>query len=147
MGISDYVHFAGQRSNVRDYLNLFDVFVLASTRESLPRAAREAMACGLPVIATRVGASREVVRDGYNGFLVPPGNADQFARAMIHLMFEPELRKLMGQRSLSMIEERFSLKKWLEDNERVYLKAGALAGCVPVREIGPRMIDPTVAPC
>ena len=147
LGIAANLHFAGQRSNVRDYLNLFDVFVLASTRESLPRAAREAMACGLPVIATRVGASREVVRDGYNGFLVPPGNADQFARAMIHLMFDPELRKLIGQRSLSMIEERFSLKKWLEDNERVYLKAGALAGRVPVREIGPRMIDPTVAPC
>lgn len=147
LGISANVHFVGQRSNIRDYLNLFDVFVLASTRESLPRAAREAMACGLPVIATKVGASREVVRDEYNGFLVPPGNVDQLARAMMHLMFEPELRRIMGERSLFMIEDRFSLKKWLEGNEQVYLKAGSLAGQVSAEEIGARMIDPVVAPC
>ncbi|MHB1286446.1 MAG: glycosyltransferase [Leptospirales bacterium] len=147
LGVADHVHFSGQRSNIRDYLNLFDVFVLSSIRESLPRAAREAMACGLPVIATKVGASREVVKDGYNGFLVPPGNPDQFARAMMHLMFEPQLRTIMGQRSLAMIKERFSLKKWLEDNESVYLKAGALAGRFPVTEIGQRMIDTKVASC
>ncbi|MHB1605955.1 MAG: glycosyltransferase [Leptospirales bacterium] len=147
LGISSHVHFVGQRSNIRDYLNLFDVFVLSSIRESLPRAAREAMACGLPVIATKVGASREVVRDGHNGFLVPPCNVDQLARAMMHLMFEPDLRRIMGERSLSMIADRFSLKRWLEDNEQVYLKAGALAGRVSAGEIGARMIDPVVVPC
>ncbi|MHB1286922.1 MAG: glycosyltransferase [Leptospirales bacterium] len=147
LGLTKEVHFAGQKTNIREYLNLFDIFVLASTRESLPRAARESMACGLPVIATRVGATREAVREGHNGFLVPPGNPDQLARKMLHLMIEPDLLKVMGKRSQSMIEERFSQRLWLEENEKVYLKAGGLAGRVPLKEIGSRLIDPPVVPC
>ena len=147
LGIAPFVHFAGQQRNVREWLNLFDVFVLASTRESLPRAAREAMACGLPVIATRVGATREAVRDGENGFLVPPAQVDSFARAMIHLLFDPDLRVRMGRESRRMIDARFSQSTWLADNESVYKVAGSLAGRFSSREIGPRLLDPAVTPC
>lgn len=147
LGIEPFVHFAGQKTNVREWLNLFDVFVLASTRESLPRAAREAMASGLPVIATRVGATREAVKDGENGFLVPPGQIDSFARAMIHLLFDPALRSRMGQESRRMIDTRFSQSKWLSDNEAVYRAAGSLAGRFSSREIGPKLLDPAVMPC
>jgi glycosyltransferase involved in cell wall biosynthesis len=147
LGIAPFVHFAGQQRNVREWLNLFDVFVLASTRESLPRAAREAMACGLPVIATRVGATREAVRDGENGFLVPPSQVDAFARAMIHLLFDPALRTRMGRESRRMIDARFSQSKWLADNESVYQVAGSLAGRFSSREIGPKLLDPAVTTC
>jgi glycosyltransferase involved in cell wall biosynthesis len=128
LGILSAVHFAGQRTNVREWLNLFDVFTLASTRESLPRAAREAMACGLPVIATRVGATREAVLDGENGLLIPPSNVDALARAMLHLLYDSEARHRMGERSLAMIAERFSQDRWFNDNEAVYLAASSLAG-------------------
>lgn len=128
LGLSAAVHFAGQRSNIPEYLNLFDVFVLASTRESLPRAARESMACGLPVIATKVGATREAVHHQSNGLLVPPGDPEALSEAMIRLVEEPELRRRMGEKSLSLIQKRFSQKIWLEENERIYLRAASLAG-------------------
>lgn len=147
LGISPFVHFAGQQNNVREWLNLFDVFVLASTRESLPRAAREAMACGLPVIATRVGATREAVSDGHNGFLVAPGHVDALARAMIHLLFDPSLRVRMGAFSRQMIEDRFSQALWLSENEAVYRQAGALAGRFLPVDIGPKLLESAILPC
>ncbi len=140
LGINHAVHFAGQRSNIREYLNLFDVFVLASTRESLPRAARESMACGLPVIATRVGATREAVQEGHNGYLVTPGNVSELEERMTELLTDSALRKSMGERSLEMIERRFSQRRWLSENEKVYRKAGALAGNVALSEIESRLL-------
>jgi len=140
LGILPFVHFAGQRTNIREWLNLFDVFTLASTRESLPRAAREAMACGLPVIATRVGATREAVRDGENGLLVPPSNVDALARAMLHLLYEPDVRLRMGERSLAMITERFSEDRWFADNEAVYIAASRLAGQMEPEVIGEALV-------
>lgn len=147
LGIAPFVHFAGQQNNVREWLNLFDVFVLASTRESLPRAAREAMACGLPVIATRVGATREAVSDGHNGILVPPGHPDSLARAMIHMLYDPVLMPEMGHASRQMIEERFSQTRWLSDNESVYRQAGALAGRFRPVDIGPKLLESAMLPC
>ena len=145
LGILPFVHFAGQRSNVREWLNLFDAFTLASTRESLPRAAREAMACGLPVIATRVGATREAVRDGVNGLLVPPSNVGALAQAMIKLLHNPDTRQRMGEQSLSMIAERFSQDRWFLDNEAVYLKASDLAGRLGPSEIGAALLGSEVS--
>ncbi|MHB8422750.1 MAG: glycosyltransferase family 4 protein [Leptospirales bacterium] len=128
LGLSSRVHFAGQKSNIRDYVNLFDVFVLASRfRESLPRAAREAMACGKPIIATRMGALREVVEEGENGFLVPIGKPLHFARAMEQMIRDPEFRVKMGNKSYSLIQERFRLLMWLEGNEKVYQEAASKA--------------------
>lgn len=124
LDLGAHVVMIGQRSNVRDYLNFFDVFVLASTRESLPRAAREAMACGQPVIATRVGATSEVVDHGITGILVPPSNPALLARAMEEMILFPERRKKMGDAALSLIHERFSQSRWLEENEKAYVGAG-----------------------
>ena len=123
LGIGNSVYFAGQRSNIRDYISLFDVFVLASTRESLPRAAREAMACGKAIIATRVGATREVVHHGESGLLVPPGKPRKFAQAMMLLGNNKKMRENMALLSLQLIQKRFSLDIWLSENEEVYQKA------------------------
>jgi len=124
LDLASRVYLAGQRSNIPEYLNAIDVFVLASRfRESLPRAAREAMACGKPIIATRMGALREVVQDGENGFLVPIANPSLFALAMEKMITDPALRKRMGDKSHSLIQERFRLDKWLGDNELIYQKA------------------------
>lgn len=124
LNLGSHVVFAGQRTNIRDYLNLFDVFVLASTRESLPRAAREAMACGQPVVATRVGATGEVVHHGKTGLLVPPARPALLAKAMEEMILHPERRKEMGKAALSLIQECFSQSRWLEENEKTYAMAG-----------------------
>jgi glycosyltransferase involved in cell wall biosynthesis len=123
LGLSDSIYFAGQRSDIREFISLFDVFVLASTRESLPRAAREAMACGKPIIATRVGATREVVHHEKSGLLVPPGQPRKFAQAMILLGNNQKMREEMATLSLQLIRERFSLDIWLSENEGVYQEA------------------------
>lgn len=120
-----HVFLVGQRSNIREYLNFIDVFVLASTRESLPRAAREAMACGKPVVATRVGATREVVDHGKTGLLVPPARPDLLAKAMEEMLLFPERRKGMGDAALCLIRERFSQTRWLEENEKIYALSGS----------------------
>lgn len=123
LGISRNVHFLGHRSNVRDFLNLMDVFVLASHRESLPRAAREAMACGKPIVATSVGATREVVQPNVNGFLVPPKNPASLSEAMLKIALNATLREEMGQAGERLVRQRFSNQVWSEKNEELYVRA------------------------
>lgn len=131
LGISPFVYFAGQQSNIPEYLNLFDVFVLASSsiKESLPWAIREAMACGLPVIATKIGANHELIRHRANGFLITPQKPKQLADAMLSMISEPSLRIRMGEKSLQMIQNhRFRQDVWLDANEKIYIQASSLAG-------------------
>jgi glycosyltransferase involved in cell wall biosynthesis len=95
------ITMAGQAGHdqIPRYLQSFDLFVVPSLtdRESFGVAAVEASACGLPVIASRVGGLPEVVLDGRTGLLVPPGDIDALAAAMARLLSEPELRARMGQ--------------------------------------------------
>lgn len=123
LGIERNIHFLGHRSNVRDFLNLMDVFVLASHRESLPRAAREAMACGKPIVATSVGASREVVLHNVNGLLVPRGKPGLLARAMLKIAMDPVLLKEMGIAGENLVRDRFNNRTWSQKNEELYIRA------------------------
>lgn len=78
--VCDSIRFVGPRQNVRDYYWAADAFVLASRTEGMSNALLEAMACGLPVIASRVGGSLDLIQDGENGFLFEPENEEQLAR-------------------------------------------------------------------
>ncbi len=82
-----------------------DLFVLPTLGDCLPVAIAEAMACGLPVVASRVGAIHEMVRVGENGFLVSPGEPGQLRRALETLIEQPALRRTMGRRSRLMAEQ------------------------------------------
>jgi glycosyltransferase involved in cell wall biosynthesis len=88
-----------------------DCFVLPSYAEGLPMAMLEAMACGLPVIATTVGGIPEVITDGKEGFLVAPGDIGALADRMIKLARDISLRQLMGQNALDRVVREFSLDK------------------------------------
>ena len=77
LDLADAVHFLGQRQDVPDLLNAMDIFVLPSYSEGVSLALLEAMAAGLPVIATAVGGLPEVVTDGDNGLLIPPRDAER----------------------------------------------------------------------
>jgi len=76
LGLEDYFHFLGFRSDVKQLLHLFDVFVLPSLYEGLPNAVLEAMACSKPVIATGVDGTSEAVLDRETGYIVPPKHPD-----------------------------------------------------------------------
>lgn len=96
LGVADAVRFLGDRSDVRQLLQGFDLFVLSSLSEGYSMALLEACASALPIVATDVGGNREIVVDGRNGALVPPGNADALADAMSTLLSEPERAERMG---------------------------------------------------
>src|SRR5262249_42272010 len=99
-GVSDMVRFVGKQpqSEVRDYLSISDLFLLPSRSESFGLSALEAMACEVPVIATRVGGVPEVVEDGASGFLFEVGDVDGMAGAAVHLLADPALRRQLGTR-------------------------------------------------
>ena len=106
--------YHGLEPNSPDLVRLYqesDLFVLPSLAEAFGIAAVEALACGLPVIAARVGGLLDVVEDGENGLLVPPGDANALAQAILHLATDRDMLLRMGQRARAIAEERFSAEK------------------------------------
>jgi glycosyltransferase involved in cell wall biosynthesis len=98
LGIADRVEFLGYRDDVHDLLARSDIAVLTSSKEGIPRAVLEAMAAGVPVVATRVPGTREAVWHGETGLLVPLDDASVLAGALGLLIASPELRSAMGAR-------------------------------------------------
>jgi glycosyltransferase involved in cell wall biosynthesis len=96
LGLDDRVRFLGFREDVVDLLRAADLFVLSSYLEGLGTSVLDAMAAGLPVVATRVGGVPEIVRDGETGLLVPPRDPEALAAAMARLAEEPALRERLG---------------------------------------------------
>ncbi len=80
----------------------------------------EAAACGKPIIAADTPGCREIVKDGYNGFLVPPQDAKALAKAILHLALNPELRAEMGRRSRKMVEEHFCEDRIVKQTLELY---------------------------
>lgn len=97
-----------------------DVFVLPTWREGFPNVVLEAMAWGLPVVATAVGAIPDVVRDGIDGMVVPPQDAQRLAAAIQRLVDDPELRSAAGHRARRRVEQLFSSDAVLGQLEAVY---------------------------
>lgn len=98
LGISPFVIFAGMREDIAAHLRLCDVAVVSSTDDGLSLAAMEALSAGVPLVATRVGGLSSIVRDGENGLLVPPGDADALASAIIRMLRNPVLRGELAAR-------------------------------------------------
>ena len=96
--IADRVKFPGWRPDVCTVMSAFDVFVLPSLNEGMGRVIVEAMALGKPVVASSIGGILDLVKDGWNGLLVPAGDAGALAGAIIRLLRNPEERKTMGDR-------------------------------------------------
>jgi glycosyltransferase involved in cell wall biosynthesis len=109
LGVAASIVWAGQRTDVPEILAALDVFALPSVAEALARSALEAMASGLPVVATSVGGMPEAVRDGVTGLLVPPADSKALATAIVCLLRDPGLRRSLGDRARREVRERFSL--------------------------------------
>ncbi|MFQ5669712.1 MAG: glycosyltransferase family 4 protein [Acidobacteriota bacterium] len=119
---SSRVHFLGRREDVENIYNALDICVIPSRSEGLPNVILEAMACGLPVIATPVGGIPEVVEHGREGFLYPVGDAAALAGYLGTLARDPALRLRMGRAARRRAEERFSFGRMQEAFETLYTR-------------------------
>lgn len=106
------------------YYALMDVLVHPSLRDGMPNAALEAMACGLPVIATPVGGILDALEDGENGVLVNVNDAAALAGKIVELLDDPQKRAGLGQRARETVVEKFGLEAELRANLRVYESLG-----------------------
>jgi glycosyltransferase involved in cell wall biosynthesis len=107
-GLGDCVRLVGGADDIAPYLSCADVFVLPSLSEGMPMALLEAMAAGLPVVATAVGGVTEIVEDGVNGFLVRPGDARGLALQISRMLDDPGSSRRMGERAQAVALARFS---------------------------------------
>lgn len=107
-----YFQFEDPGDCVAELLPAFDLFLLTSVSrsEGIPTAIIEAMACGLPVVATDVGAVREVVEDGVTGFVVPPLDTGKIAQATLKLLKNPDLRQYMGKVARQRAVEHYGVE-------------------------------------
>lgn len=100
-----------ETSDVRPYYERSSVYVLPSYREGTPRTVLEAMAMGRAIVTTDTNGCRETVKDGYNGYLVPVGDAETLAEKMEQFIKDENLAKLMGENSIAYCREKFEITK------------------------------------
>lgn len=122
LGLQNKVTFAGfkNRGQLPDVYKSADIFVLPSVSESCSMALLEAMASGLPVIATSVGGNVEIVANGVNGFLVPPADPAALAGAIRHMASDPTLRSEMGRQSRRLASQYYNADVVAERYKNVY---------------------------
>jgi glycosyltransferase involved in cell wall biosynthesis len=113
--------FLGVRKDVAQLVNCLDLFVLPSLPgEGLPNVLLEAMACHIPVIATRVGGVPELVRDNQNGYLVPPGDAEALRTALVQALSNRTRLQEIARAGRATVEENFSLSQQIATFEQTY---------------------------
>jgi len=120
LGVEAAVSFLGARSDVADLLPELDVFVLSSIREGLPLALLEAMACGVPVVATAIGNVPRVVRDGVNGDLVPPADERALAAAVGRTLDSPDRASALGAAARAWVAQEYGLDATVRRYQELY---------------------------
>jgi glycosyltransferase involved in cell wall biosynthesis len=120
LGIEQRVLFLGDRDDVESLLPLLDAFVLTSSTEGMSNAVLEAMACGLPIIATAVGGNPETVDAPNTGLLVPAYSPQSVARAMRELLADVDRAREMGRRARRRVEDTFSIHAMVAGFCRMY---------------------------
>jgi glycosyltransferase involved in cell wall biosynthesis len=123
----------GFRTDLNRFLPYADIVALPSFTEGLPNVALEACAAGKPVVATRVGGTPEVIVDGLNGFLVPPGDPVKLARAILKLVRSRSARRAMGEHGQARVRAAFTF----DGQSRLYRDLLARLGCRPAVKPSP----------
>lgn len=119
-GLSDVCHLPGMQTNVVKWMQMLDVFCLSSKREGAPLTLLEAGACGLPLVATDVGANRELINPPECGLIVPPGHAQQLTQAWLHLYRNRDLGHQMGARARQRVLQHYSLTEMTRSYCRLF---------------------------
>jgi N-acetyl-alpha-D-glucosaminyl L-malate synthase BshA len=123
LGIDTHCSFVGKQPNIADYLSIADVLLLPSEQESFGLAALEAMACEVPVVASRVGGVPEVVTDNETGYLSEMGDVEKMGADAARLLIDEEMRREMGRRARQSAVSRYStdlvIPQYVEFYERI----------------------------
>ncbi len=120
LDLGQRVHFAGIRRDVPALLAASEVFVMSSLWEGLGLVFLEAMACGLPVLSTRVSAIPEVVQEGVTGLLVSAGDVSELARGFATLARDGERRRELGEAGQERVRSHFGIERMVEETLAVY---------------------------
>jgi glycosyltransferase involved in cell wall biosynthesis len=124
-GVKDHIQLISGANDVRPFLRQGWLLVLPSISEGFPQVIIEAMACGLPVVATDVGGAQEIIEHGVNGLLVQPRSPELLAQSMACLLSDLEMRNSMGRMAREIVTQRFSLQNVVKMTEQIIL--GAIA--------------------
>ena len=119
LGLQDNVFLAGYRSDIPDVLNAADIFVFPSFHEGMPVSALEAMACGLPIIASRIRGNVDIIQDGDNGYLFVPSDVETLSRKISSLMLDENMRMTMGEKNKVIVQD-FSLESVTNELKEIY---------------------------
>src|SRR5262249_43353750 len=121
-GVSHAFTFSGHSEDVPSRLAHADIFVLPSRSEAFPNAVIEAMAAGLPVIASAVGGILELLVDGQTGLLVAPGNPEALAGQLCAVMSDGRLAQRLGAAGRAEVEARYSFDRMVSRFEQIYFE-------------------------
>lgn len=119
MGVFEKVRLLGWRDDIEEIMLILDLFVLPSLNEGMGRVLVEAMAAGRPIVATEVGGIPDLVKHKETGLLVPPGNDQALAEAILQVLMDPDRAREMGEKGKAGCY-RFSLQSMLDDVESLY---------------------------
>jgi glycosyltransferase involved in cell wall biosynthesis len=142
LGIADRCHFLGYREDVGSLYRAFDTVALTSANEGTPVTLIEALAAGLPAVATDVGGVRDVVDDGATGFLVPAGDVRGIGDALVRLAADPGERARMGADARLAVGDRYAIPRLVSDVDALYRRL--LEG--PARAARRRALTPPLEP-
>lgn len=120
LGLGERLRLLGHRDDAEQLYGAFDILALSSLYEGLPYVLLEGMACGLPVVATDVLGTSELVDDGRSGCLVPLDDAPRMADCLLELIASPEARERLGHAGRERIRTEFTLEAFLKAHERLY---------------------------
>ena len=120
LGVADRIEILGYVEDMGAWYGAFDAFLLTSANEGAPVVAIEALAAGIPVVATDAGGTRNVVDDGETGYLAPIGSVNLLASRLSQLRDDPELRAQLGSLGAERMRERFSTTRMADEIDAVY---------------------------
>ena len=120
LNLQEKIKLPGWRRDISLLLQTFDIMVLTSLWEGLPRVFLEAMVLGVPIVATRVDGATEVIKNGINGFLVSPKDMESMAQKVVYLFKNAEERKQMGIRAKEMLPFSFDIDEMVKKIEELY---------------------------
>jgi len=123
LGIENRTVFTGMRSDIPAIMSALDLLVLSSRREAFPNVVMEAMAAARPVVATRVGDVERLVGDGQTGVLVPPGNPQALASAILRVLADLAAAAAMGRQGRARVEAEFSMEQMVSQTQSLYERA------------------------
>jgi glycosyltransferase involved in cell wall biosynthesis len=120
LGLREWVRFAGLRKDVPELMGALDLLVVPSLREGCPNVVLEAMAAGLPVVATGVGGTPEIIQHGVTGWLVTPGDSTELAQGIDRMLRHPDEARALARAARTWVERYGSIERTAEALDRLY---------------------------